>query len=261
MHLETISYSATAPGAAGAAAAALAGDSLTVKNSKRAGHMLALWGCNQTAGWHQLVFPSAHDTTRGFRANVDLNVDDRLTPGVGMTVEPQELLTVSIAGSATAGDVESGSILMYYGDLPGVTSRMMSWADLLRRTEKITTVSCTLAAAAAGYGTSELINAESDLLRANRDYAVLGITTNTKVATVSLRGPDTGYQRVSCPGNPDDSQVLQEWFCKLSRAYNRPLIPVINSGNRNDTKLDFVSDENVPTPLITVFLALLSKGA
>lgn len=257
MHLETISYSATQPNT-GAAAAAVPGDSLIIKNSKGPARIIAAWGFNQVEGYHQIAFPSGHDTTRGFRANVDaLAAQNFLTNGLGMEVQPQESLSIQIAGSNTASDVELGSLLVLYKDLPGVSSRMITWGQLKSRAESMTTVSATLTGAAAGYTGSEQINAESDLLRANRDYAVLGMTTNVPCATISLSGPDTGYQRVSLPGPVDTSQMLQEGFCYLARAWDEALIPVINSGNRNATSLNFLQNENNVSPLVTVYLALL----
>jgi hypothetical protein len=260
MHIETIAYQATAPGtASGAIGTAVGGDSLIIKNGQGPATLLQAWNMNQTAGYHQLTFPSGHDTTRGFRYNAGTAADAKLTFGVGMEVEPQETITPTIVGSATGGDVETGILLVKYPNLPGVTGRYTTWSQLVQRTEKVTTVSATLTGAAAGYTGSELINAESDLLRANRDYAVLGMTTSLSCAAVCLRGPDTGYQRVSVPGNPDESQQLQEWFCLLARAYDDALIPIINSGNRNATFIDFVQNENNISPLVTVYLALLKR--
>jgi hypothetical protein len=261
MHLETITFSATAPGAAGATATAATGDSLVIKNSNGAAEIIAIWGDNQGAGFHQLTFPSGHDTSRGFRYNVPIaEPDNRLTLGLGMKVEPQETITATIAGSGTAGDVEIGMMLVHYGTLPGVTSRMITYAELERRAHKYTTISATLSGTAAGYTGTELVTAESDLLQANRDYALMGITTNTGCAGVWLAGPDTGYQRVSVPGNELDSQHMQEWFPTLSRAFDRALIPVINSGNKSATNIGFVQNENNVSPLVTLYLALLSRG-
>jgi hypothetical protein len=257
MHLETITYNATQPNT-GLAAAAVTGDSLTIKNSKARAQILQGWGMNQVEGFQQITFPSGHDTTRGFRANVDaLMPQNFFTNGLGMYVEPQELLSILIAGSNVAADVESGSLLIKYDDLPGVTSRTISWQALRNKVESLTTISATLTGAAAGYTGSELINAESDLLRANRDYAVLGLTTNIPCCTLSILGPDTGYQRVSLPGPVDTSQMLQEGFVFLARSFDEPLIPVINSGNRNSTFLSFVQNENNISPLVTAYLALL----
>lgn len=261
MHIELLSYSATAPGAAGAAAAAVTGDSLIIKNAiGRDPQIIAWWARNQTAGFHQVTAPSFHDTTRGIRVNVPATeIDPRLPLGVSQDCQAQELLSCTIAGSATAGDVELGCFLLSYPNLPGVTGRYITYAQMLDKKTNLTTVSATLAGAAAGYTGAELINAESDLLRANTNYAVLGMTTNTDCAAMFISGPDTGYQKVAVPGDSADNDFTSQWFCYLARAYDDPLIPVINSGNKASTSFGFLQDENNVSPLVTLYLAQLGK--
>src|SRR5215213_6137267 len=136
MHTELISYSATQPNT-GAAAAAFTGDSLTIKNSRGAAHVLAMWAFNQVDGYHQIVWPSGHDTTRGWRTIVQASdITPRNVMGTPWFLQPQELLTITIAGSNTAGDVETGHMLIEYDDLPGVTSRQIDWDSVLRRGEE-----------------------------------------------------------------------------------------------------------------------------
>jgi hypothetical protein len=259
MHLETIAFSATAPGAAGAAAAALTGDSLTVKNSKGPAHVIAMWAHNQSDGFHQLIFPSGHDTTRGWRTVVEAgSIDQRFPLGCRMAVQPQELISATIAGSATAGDVETGVLLVQYDDLPGVNARLIDWVAMSKRAEAFVTVQATLTGAAAGYTGAELITSESDLLRANRDYAVLGIETSTDTAAIVLDGPDTGYARISCPGNAARGEFCGAFFGTLSKMLNgAETIPVINSGNKTSTNLRFIQNENNISPVVSVNLVLL----
>jgi hypothetical protein len=52
-----------------------------------------------------------------------------------------------------------------------------------------------------GYNGARAINADVDLLQANQDYAVLGMTTDVDAPRVCLRGPDTGNLRSPCPAN------------------------------------------------------------
>lgn len=260
MHLELITAQTTAAGSSGAAATAATGDSLIVKNSKSRARVLAAWLSLQADGWMQIVKPSGHDTTRGFRQVCDAaSIMNLLPSGCALAVEPQETLSVQIAGSATAGDVESACLQVLYDDLPGVTSRTITWAQLQSRAEwlKLVTVQATLTGAAAGYTGQELITAESDLLQANRDYAVLGITTNIPTAAVYITGPDTGYQRCAVPGGVSEADYGRDWFCQLARAYDEPLIPVINSGNKASTYLGFVQSENNISPQVSLSLALL----
>ena len=260
MHFELVSYSATAPGAAGAAAAAVVGDSLTVKNSLGPAKILAWWADNQAAGFHQLIFPSGHDTTRGLRSRVRASEVDQLLPtGLGITVQPQEALALTISGSAVAGDVETGSMLIAYNNLPGVTSRKIGWQDLEKRVEKFTTIDMPITGVAAGYTGSATIASSVDLLNANRDYAVLGCGISLETCTVTLVGPDTGNVRIGMPGNDTDNDLPLNFFPLLSRAFDMDLIPVINSGNKASTFISILQDENNIVPSVSLYLALLKS--
>jgi hypothetical protein len=258
MHFELVSYSATAPGAAGVAATAVVGDSLIVKNSRGPAKILAWWADNQTAGFHQLIFPSGHDTTRGIRTRVRASeVDQLLSQGVGVVVQPQETLSMTIAGSAVAGDVESGSFLVAYNDLPGIAQRHIGWNELDARIEKLTTIDMAITGAAAGYTGSAGIATIVDLLNANRDYAVLGCGISLETCTVALLGPDTGNVRIGMPGNDTDNDLPLNFYPMLARAFDMPCIPVINSGNKASTFLSILQDENNITPTVSLYLALL----
>jgi len=260
MHLELITAFTTAAGTSGAAAAAVTGDSLTVKNGRGKASILAAWVQSQADGWFQIVKPSGHDTTRGFRQVVDsANIMNLFAAGMPLGVDAQELLSITLAGSATAGDVENVMLQMYYENLPGVEGRFIDWNALMNRANlgKLNTIQATLTGAAAGYTGTELITSESNLLQANRDYAVLGITTNIACGAVYLYGPDTGYQKVAVPGGVSEADYGRDWFCSQSRAFGMPLIPVINSGNKESTYLGFVQNENNVSPQVSVCLALL----
>lgn len=257
-HIELVTATATAP-STGAAAAAVTGDSLTVKNGRRGVRILSAWACLQTAGFVQIVRPSGHDTTRDFRQRVPASeVDLLLPPGLALDVEPQELLGVTIAGSATAGDVEQVCMLLEYDDLPGTNQRLISWSELMRKTEKLLTVEFTITTTAGpGYGGDELINAESALLQANRDYAVIGAKVAVECGALTIRGPDTGNVRIGIPGNDLDGELTNGWFGTLARAFNRALIPVINSGNQNSTYIGAHTDENAAAVPGSLLLAML----
>lgn len=263
MHIELLSFSATAPGATGAAAAAVVGDSLTIKNNRGSSEprIIDLWGLQQTSGFAQLTWPTGHDTTRGYRYGVEAGDTYSLLPkGTWMPLTPQEQISATIAGSATAGDVELGCIAMWYPDLPGIDQHFLLASQL--RIEEMTTVFCTLAGigtAAGGYGVGELINAESDLLKANRDYALLGMTTTVDCAAVWIAGPDTGNVRVGCPGADQNTNENANYFLKLAAIHEKKTIPVINSGNKNSTTIGILSDENAVNVIATLYLALLPK--
>lgn len=260
MHIELVSSSATAAAVIGTAATALATDSLVVKNANRSKRVdiIAAWATYQAAGFAQIAFPSAHDTTRGFRVGIPIGVSPFvIAPGQSIQVQPQETMAITLAEAATAGDVAQCSMLLRYEDLPGVNARLITHSELARRTELLTTIENSLASTAGpSYGTPELLTADSDLLKANRDYAVLGFSSRTAVNTIYLLGPDFGNVRIAGPGvlRPE---ITTGWFSMLSRMYNEPLIPIINSGNKAATYIGVTTDENAGTFVVTAHLALL----
>jgi hypothetical protein len=113
----------------------------------------------------------------------------------------------------------------------------------------------------AAYTGARAINADQDLLKANTDYAVLGMTTDLRVSAICLRGPDTGNLRVSVPGGADVLRARWPLRLVLPRCSRRrtalPLIPVINSANKGATQIDVVGDENGGTSNVTLWLAEL----
>jgi len=260
MHTELLTITATAPGAAGAAATAAVGDSLTIKNGKGRVQIVALWADFQVAGFLQLVTPSQHDTTRGYRTRVPASdLDMRLPLGIEMDMQPQETIAATIAGSAVAGDVELACALVCYADLPGVTQRVIGWDELQRRAGKVLTVDATIVPGAAGYSGAELLTAETDLLHANTDYAIVGYSVSAECAAVTFTGPDLGYVRMGGPGADDDAGMTSGWFGLMSRATGKAMVPVINSGNKASTFVGIVGDENVAPIGVSVFLAQIGK--
>ncbi len=263
MHIELVSYSATQPNTGGAGAA-LTGDSLTIKNFQQGGaRILAWWGFNQVEGWHQLVFPSGHDTTRNLREVVDVLNPELIWPAINVPIElqAQELMSLTIAGSNVSGDVEIGCFLVQYDNLPNVESGLIDYAELLRRAQpsKSLTIQATITGSGAGYSGAELVTAESDLLHANTDYAVVGIGSDTPCAAVTLVGPDTGYVKVGVPGDVAHRDVAGGFFVGLARAYGAKTIPVINSGNKASTYLGVAMNENAGATIVSVNLIELKR--
>jgi hypothetical protein len=260
MHIEILSCSATASAVAGTAAAALTGDSLTIKNANKARKtsILHAWHTVQSAGFGQIAFPSGHDTTRGFRYPAAVGVNLTCLPlGHAINVQPQELLAVTLGAAATAGDVDTLSMIVRYEDLPGIEARGISASTLESRREKLTTVYASIVTSAGpAYSGEELLTSESDLLMANRDYAVLGFSSQTAVHAITLKGPDLGNVRIGCPGTLRP-EITTQFFPLLARIHNEPIIPVISSGNKASTYIGCATDENAGTFVVGVHLALL----
>ncbi len=259
--IDTITATVTAAAAAGAAMAAAAGDSLTVratapgKNAK----LLMAWVDVQTAGFFQIRSPRLHDNTRGLRFRTLVGDPKPLLPLPTIQIlYEQDTLVLELGAGAVAGDIESASLLVFYEDLPGVALKSINVDQLLARGAEMVTVDQAITAGAGGgYTGAEALNAESDLLKANMDYALVGYRVGTECATVAWRGADTGNLRISGPGDENGADYTSEWFIRLSRAYNLPLIPVFNSANRAGILIDVVQDENAAAVQVTsIFVRL-----
>lgn len=254
LHVVTTTCIATAAAAAGSAATAATGDSLTTQNFPNP-RIVAAWQTQNTnAGFGQIAFGTGHDTTRGYRVGVragpTVNAELILPIGMQLPLTPQEQLLVTLGGNAVAGDVEQMTILTAYDHDQG--QKWETWERVRSRMRELTTVVATLTAVSSTYSAGEAINAETDLLLANRDYAWLGCSTRVGIHGVGMIGPDTGNVRLMLPGNIESGEAQNWWPSLIGHC------PVINSGNRNSTSLFCHTDENAVDPLVTYYLALLA---
>jgi hypothetical protein len=264
--LDVITATGTAINTTLAALTANSGDSFTIKNANLSSDVFLLnfWVDAQLAGQARIRSPKLHDNTDAIRTRTRVNCLEPLMPwGVPQRMVPQDTEIVELAGSSTAGDIESVMQLVYYTDLPGQAGRFITPDQLKTRMKNFfgNRLAITVGSTAA-YTGARAINADQDLLQANTDYAVLGMTTDLRVGGIFLRGPDTGNLRVGCPGGADVQGAMAryaDWFRKLSWGYNLPLIPVINSANKGATQIDVQGDENGGTSNVTLWLAQLGS--
>ncbi len=202
-----------------------------------------------------------HDNVDAIRSRVLIGVVEPLLPmGAPQPLYGQDVLSVELAGSAVGGDIESAVMQIYYPDLPGQAARLKTWDEIKGKVKNLVGVRLAITiGSTAGYTGARAINADVDLLQANTDYAVLGMTTNTECAAVCLRGPDTGNLRCAVPGEPGLIHITNNWFKLLSEKYGLPLIPVINSANKGGTFIDVVGEENAGTANVVIWLAQLGN--
>ena len=270
--LEIISGSVTAPGATFTAATPATGDSFQVRSadvSTRA-RLLAIWGWNQVTGTIRVRSPRLHDNVQGIRSrNLANTVFPRyaVAPGQGFAqpLVPQDVLVVEQTGSGVGGQIETNHMLIYYPNLPGIAARLTDFATVQKAGQNILGQEVDLAALAvtANYSGTTAINAGAGLdnFKANTDYAILGMITDTRCGAITLRGVDTGNLRVGAPGEPTFADVGADWFVQLSLAYNLPLIPVINSANKFSIFVEAVNNQAAATtPIVTLYLVELAAG-
>jgi hypothetical protein len=253
--MEIISGQVVAPSTGFTALTVNAGNSLTIRNAAPDSEILlaAIWGKHQTAGNIRVRSPQLHDNVQGIRLyDIAANPAPLFPMGSKQTLNAQDTLIVEVTGSATAGDVEIASLLVWYESLPGIEGRFMTEEEMNARAVDILAVENTLASGTAGgWSGQEAINAEFDLFKANTDYALVGYQCGVLCGSIRWQGSDVGNLGVGGPGNINDKHFTGRWFAELSKFYNRGMIPIFNSANKNAILIDCHQDEVGADPIVT----------
>lgn len=245
--LEMISGLATAPGATLTALTMASGDSLAVRNTPIGTdiRLLSTWAFNNVAGVFRIRSPRLHDNVQGLRLRVAATDPAPLVdPGVFQVLIPQDTLIAEISGSAVAGQIEQGQLLIWYRDLPGIQARLALWQDVVAAAVNELSVEVALTpGVAGGYSGARALNFSFDLLKANTDYAVIGADVDAAAAAVTMKGPDTGNLHVGVPGSLTLRHLSARFFKWLAIATNLPCIPIINSANKQGTTIEAVQNQ------------------
>jgi len=263
--LEVISGYVTAPSTTHTALTMCSGNSATIRNAAVGSeiHLLQAWAKSQTAGEFRIMSPKLHDNVEGIQLYSTAARPVPLLPSYfRQRLYPQDTLTLDLTGSATAGDLELASILVGHEDLPGISGRFITAEQLYMSGVNILTVQNTLASGTTGdYTGEEAINAETDLLKANTDYALVGYLNAVLCGTIRWRGADFGNLGLGGPGAILDRAVTRDWFLHISRQFGAAWIPVFNSANKANVLIDCQQDEDGADPIVTSILVELEPGA
>jgi hypothetical protein len=246
--LDLQSFTVTAPGAAGAACAAVGGglDSLNIRNARMGTDILtlAMWTNAQAVGFTQMLVTSGHDFVRNYRQrNLALDPANKIPRGFPLHFKPQDALTITQAGSAVALDQETVHMLNWYEDLPGVEGNFINVAELRRRGVQMLTVEDTTTATAAGYSGARNINQAADLFKADTEYAIVGGVIGANCGALAVQGVDFGNLHVGMPGASTMADDMRDWFMMLSEFHDVPCIPVFSSANRASVVITNVTNE------------------
>jgi hypothetical protein len=264
MQMQLVTAMGTAINTTLAALAAVTGDSLTVPifpDAKKA-WILQVWADAQAAGTLRIRSPKSHDNVNGIRIDTTASDTTPLLPwGFPARIYPGDTITVELAGSATAGDVEHVSMLQAFEELPGQMGRYLSPDEVLKRTEFLLTVENTITTGTAGiWSGAEGINAEIDQFQTNMEYAILGYKVDTEQQAIGWRAPAWANTRIGGPGIETDVWLTSDWFCRISRTYNMPLVPYFAGSDKASVLIDSLVDENGADVTVTTFLAAMKRS-
>ncbi len=245
--MEVIAGTVTAPGSTITALTAAAPGSFTIRNANvnTDVRLLGMWAEVRSAGVFRIRSPRLHDAVNGIRTQVQNGIVTPLIPQDPLQkLVPQDLLTVELSGSSTAGKIETGCFIVYHQDMPSVSARFIDAPTLRGRGVNIAGVEIdTTPGTGGGWTGGSALNKTEQNLKANTDYALIGYTMSAPAAAIAVSGPDTGNLYVGGPGYTAEFELLQEWFIRLSRMSGAPCIPVINAANQGGTNLYIAQDE------------------
>jgi hypothetical protein len=263
--LDTIAAFQTTVASTLAAGVFATGDSGTVRNGASSApiKLLELFYDDVTSPQAARIrSPLLHDNVRGIQVFPGATAPAKLLPSYGLQdLEPQDTLTFELSTAAATGKAVLAAAI-YYGQLPGAASRLYSPADVLPLIENVKPVANAIGSGAntAGQWFDQVITTTENLLKANTDYAVLGITFDVAVAAVGIKGSDTGNFRCCVPGGSNNPYGA-DYFVRKSMETGYPLIPVINAANAGSTFVSLVSSAATGAAgTIQLILAQLSRN-
>jgi hypothetical protein len=266
--LEVVSGFVTGAGAVLTPWTVAPGNSLQVRSAPFNSNiwLCGLWAMNNlTAGVLRVRSPRLHDFVQGIRQRITVNDTEPLYPdsanlGWKQRLIPQDVLTVEQSGQAA--NIDTGSLLIAYENLPGVAGRFIDNGLLKKAGVNIIgqELSITTAAAGGGYTGQVAINSTNDNFKANTDYALLGGIVDVRCPTLRIQGVDTGNLGVGIPGEPTQRHVTANWFQRLTEALQMPLIPVFNSANKSAILCDILSITGALTVICDLYMVELAPG-
>lgn len=263
--IDTIAAFQTTVNSTLAAGVFATGDSGVVRNfpgSSRARLIAAMYDDVTTALTCRIRSPLLHDNVDGIQFDPGVAAPSILLPRAAFQpLQPQDTLTFELSTAAATGKALLAASI-YYEQLPGAAARLYSPGDILGLIENIKPlrVAVNSGANTAGIWLDLAITTTENLLHANTDYAVLGITFTQPVAAIAIKGIDTGNLRVAVPGGTNNPQG-PEWLLRLSEESGLPTIPVINAANAGSTFVSIISSAaTAAAGTVSVILAELSRN-
>lgn len=260
--LDTVSATVSAPGASftGATPASGSGDSLTVRQFPAANQAFITGVVRRhgTAGAIRVISPLVHDNVTGLTYYTSETPSlHELPPVVGQPVQPGDTITVQMTG-ATTGNA-SAYLFIWYQNALGVSSQLYNWGDIsgLIKNIKPFTVAVT-ASGTIGQWSDTLFTATENQLHATSYYAILGMTCDTALGVMGVKGNFTGNLRVCMPAanTPEDTSY---WFVDQANRHGLPFIPVFSGQDRTACYVSVQDNAASTTSNITVICAELTN--
>ena len=241
------------------------GDSATIRNfpPSASARLLAAYYDDVTSPLPARIrSPLLHDNVDGIQFDPGATAPTELVPPHCLQpLQAQDQLTFELSTAAATGKALLAASI-FYSQLPGATARLYSLGDIqgLVRNVKPLRVAVGPGANTAGQWYDLVITTTENLLHANTDYAVLGVSCTAAVAAIGVKGTDTGNLRV-CASGGLNNPYSPEFFVRQSLQTGLPTIPVINAANAGSTFISLISSAATgAASVVSLVLAELSQN-
>lgn len=248
--------------------AAASGDSLSLRWFEEGSRvqLYEVWGGNNTSKMDVFIrSPLLHDNVSGMRfshmfnptlSGADGNPQLYLAPAWRQVYHPTDTLINEVLATAAADITVCQFVVYDTPTMPG--ARLITAAEVNARIQNLVGIRVSPAppAATSTWGTAEAIDSDDNRLKANTEYALLGLLTDLPFTALKITGTDTANFGIPIPGHWD-SKITAQWFWEMSTRFNEPFIPVINSNNRGVTTTSLADVGGGTAPLITLQFAEL----
>lgn len=201
--------------------------------------LLSAWGDFTTNGDYQIRSPLMHDNVMGFTAPIQAVTPYPTWPmGIVQPLFSHDVLSLMVS-STGANDDKAMGLLVHYDDLPGADAQLISGDEVRGRTQHVLTIFNTLGADAFGaWQGEESLNADNDLLKSGRKYALLGGIADRVGTCIRWRSSDWANLGVGVPVPNTNPGLSSNYFVALSDATGIPLVPVIDADNLGAVLID-----------------------
>lgn len=205
----------------------------------------------------RLISARLHDNVTGvsFQA-LESPTEFLLPPEVNQPLYSADVLVAQMDAAASSDTV--AALLNYYTDLPGIQANLFSWPQVKGRIIDVKPIEVDVTSAATiGQWSDTLITTTENQLKADYEYAVLGVAGTAAFCAVGIKGSATGNLRVCAPG-ASPTLRLTDYFVYMSEANGVPFIPVFNANDRTALYVSVLA--NTASTADNVFLILARLG-
>jgi len=205
----------------------------------------------------RLLSPRLHDNVTGISFQSAENPTEFLIArDISQQLYAADQLVAQLDAAGSSDTVAGVSI--YYTDLPGVAANLKTWDQIANRIIDIKPVEVDVTTnATIGAWQDTVITTTENQLKANYDYALLGMETSAALLCQGIKGPATGNLRICMPA-ASPTLRLTDYFIFQSQASGKPWIPVFAA---NDRAATFVSTAaNTASAQANVYMILARLG-